>query len=53
LLLGGRFLWLSAELMRDENPTIAMHNFKFSITYLMVLFVVMLIDHYLIPLGLI
>jgi len=51
LLLGGRFLWLSAELMRDENPTIAMHNFKFSITYLTALFVVMLIDHYLIPLG--
>ncbi len=52
LLLGGRFLWLSIELMRDETPRVAMHNFKFSITYLMILFISMLVDHYLIPLGL-
>ena len=53
LLLGGRFLFLSIKLIRDENPTIAMRNFKFSITYLMILFIVMLIDHYLMLLGLI
>ena len=49
LLLGGRFLWLSIQLIRDDTPRVAMQNFKFSITYLMILFIAMLVDHYVIP----
>ena len=49
LLLGGGFLYWAIELMRGKNPQAPMKTFKYSITYLMLLFVVMLIDHYLFP----
>lgn len=47
LLLGLRFLYWSTVLFRSEKPAVAMHVFRFSIVYLMLLFVFLLIDHYL------
>ncbi len=47
VLLNGRFLWLAIALKfapRDEQP---MRMFRFSITYLMWLFLALLLDHYL------
>jgi protoheme IX farnesyltransferase len=47
LLLNGRFLWHAIMLKfapRDEQP---MRMFRFSITYLMWLFLALLLDHYL------
>ena len=46
--LGALFLGYSVKIFRDpENPKIAFKTFKYSINYLMVLFVGLLIDHYL------
>lgn len=47
LLLGGRFLYWALQLYWRDVPVIAMQTFRFSISYLMFLFVVLLIDHYL------
>lgn len=47
LLLGARFLQWSIALYRSEKPVIAMKTFRFSIVYLMLLFVFLLIDHYI------
>ena len=47
LILGGRFLFWSIALMRNSRPHAAIKTFKYSITYLMLLFVVLLVDHYL------
>ncbi|UYM18325.1 heme o synthase [Endozoicomonas euniceicola] len=44
--LGGRFLYWSMALMRDSRPHAAIKTFKYSITYLMLLFVFLLADHY-------
>jgi len=46
-LLGLRFLYWSIEILREKNPDAPMATFKFSITYLMVLFVAMLADHWI------
>ena len=46
-LLGLRFLYWSIEILRDKNPDAPMATFKFSITYLMVLFIAMLADHWI------
>ncbi|WP_019216191.1 heme o synthase [Legionella tunisiensis] len=46
ILLGLRFLHWAIMLYRDEQPVIAMRTFRFSIVYLMMLFVFLLIDHY-------
>ncbi|WP_419832481.1 heme o synthase [Endozoicomonas atrinae] len=45
-ILGARFLYWSVVLLRDSRPHAAIKTFKFSITYLMLLFVVLLVDHY-------
>ena len=45
--LGLRFLMWSYRLYRSENATLAMQTFRFSIIYLMLLFVFLLVDHYL------
>ena len=46
--LGALFLGYSVKIFRyPENPKIAFKTFKYSINYLMVLFVGLLIDHYL------
>ena len=51
LVLGGGFMYWAIELLRNRNPNAPMETFKFSITYLMALFVVMLVDHYLFPVA--
>ncbi len=47
-ILGAVFLYWSIEILRDKNPKAPMETFKFSITYLLVLFIIMLADHWLI-----
>ena len=49
VLLGGRFLWHAAVLLWGDDRRAAIDTFKYSITYLMALFLVMLVDHYLFP----
>jgi protoheme IX farnesyltransferase len=49
LVLGGGFIYWAIELMRGRNPNAPMETFRYSIVYLMALFVVMLVDHYLFP----
>ncbi len=46
-LLGLRFLYWAIRLLNTEEPVIAMHTFRFSIIYLLLLFVFLLVDHYL------
>jgi protoheme IX farnesyltransferase len=50
VVLGLRFLYWSIEIIREKNPRAPILTFKYSITYLMLLFLVMLVDHYLVPL---
>lgn len=45
--LGCRFLAWAHKLYRSEKAVVAMQTFRFSIIYLMLLFVVLLVDHYL------
>jgi len=47
LVLGGRFLYWSIVLYSTEKPIIALRTFRFSIIYLMILFVFLLIDHWI------
>ncbi len=49
VVLGGGFLYWAIELLRNKNPRAPIETFRYSIVYLMALFVVMLIDHYLFP----
>lgn len=45
-VLGGVFLYWAIVLLRNRNPRAPMAMFKYSILYLMLLFAVMLVDHY-------
>lgn len=47
LLFGARFLWWAWVLYRTDNSRAAMQTFRFSIVYLMFLFIALLVDHYL------
>jgi len=47
LVLGARFLFWAHKLYHAEKQVVAMQTFRFSIVYLMLLFVFLLIDHYL------
>ncbi len=47
LLLGGRFLHWAWVLYRDSRPHAAINTFKYSIWYLFLLFIALLLDHYL------
>ena len=49
VVLGVGFLYWAIVLIRGANPKAPMETFKYSIIYLMALFVVMLLDHYLFP----
>ncbi len=49
VILGGRFLYWAIVLMRGTHERAAIMTFKYSINYLMLLFVVMLVDHYVFP----
>lgn len=48
LILGVIHLYWSREIMRG-NPKAPMETFKYSIIYLMAIFIVMLVDHYVYP----
>lgn len=46
LVLGLRFLHYAIRLLKGDDRRVALNTFKYSITYLMALFVVLLVDHY-------
>src|SRR5882724_9259270 len=46
LVLNARFLYYVLNLRRGLRPELPMRTFKFSITYLMLLFAALIIDHY-------
>tara|TARA_R110002094_G_scaffold4865_19_gene13696 strand:- start:4984 stop:5889 length:906 start_codon:yes stop_codon:yes gene_type:complete len=48
LVLGAGFLYWAIVMMIGKNPNAGMDTFKYSIIYLMALFIIMLVDHYLI-----
>ena len=50
VLLGARFLYWAIKLKYTDDPKVAMQTFRYSIVYLMLLFVVLLVDHF-IPIG--
>ncbi|BFM13852.1 heme o synthase [Maricurvus nonylphenolicus] len=49
VVLGAGFIYWSVVLLLDKHPQAGMETFKYSIIYLMALFVIMLLDHYLFP----
>jgi len=49
VVLGGIFLYWSVIMIIGKDPEAGMSTFKYSILYLMLLFVVMLADHYILP----
>ncbi|MCZ6886883.1 MAG: heme o synthase [Gammaproteobacteria bacterium] len=51
--LGAGFVYWAVVLLRGDNPGAPMATFRYSIVYLMALFVLLLVDHYMItaPLG--
>jgi protoheme IX farnesyltransferase len=48
LVLGAGFLYWAIVMMIGKKPDAGMDTFKYSIIYLMALFIIMLVDHYLI-----
>jgi len=46
LALGGGFMYWAVALLRNRNPRAPMETFRYSIWYLLFLFVALLIDHY-------
>ncbi|KUJ83056.1 protoheme IX farnesyltransferase [Microbulbifer flavimaris] len=48
VVLGLGFIYWAVEMLRDRNPQAGMETFRYSIIYLMALFCIMLLDHYLI-----
>ena len=46
VILGVRFLYWSIALLRESRTHAAVKTFRFSITYLILLFVILLVDHY-------
>ena len=51
-VLNAGFMWYALRMMRSKDVLLPMHTFAYSITYLMVLFVFLLADHYIINLML-
>lgn len=51
IVLGGGFLYWALELLRGKNPNAPMETFRYSIIYLMALFIIMLADHYIFPVS--
>ena len=49
LVLGAGFLYWAVVLMIGKNPKAPMETFKYSIIYLMALYLIMLVDHWIIP----
>ena len=46
-ILGARFIYWAIVLWRCDSPQVDMHTFRFSIVYLLMLFVLLLADHYI------
>ncbi|WP_045856476.1 heme o synthase [Teredinibacter purpureus] len=51
LVLGAGFIYYAITMMIGKNKNAGMDTFKYSIVYLMGLFVIMLLDHYLMPIS--
>ncbi|WP_185234211.1 heme o synthase [Teredinibacter franksiae] len=51
LVLGIGFIYYAITMMIGKNKNAGMDTFKYSIVYLMALFVIMLLDHYLMPVS--
>jgi heme o synthase len=51
IVLGLGFLYWSLVMLLTDRPGAGMDTFKYSIVYLMALFVIMLLDHYLLPIS--
>jgi len=49
-VLNAGFMWYALRMMTSRDILLPMHTFAFSITYLMVLFIFLLVDHYVITL---
>jgi protoheme IX farnesyltransferase len=49
IVLGAGFLYWSVVMLLNRHPNAPMETFRYSIIYLMALFVIMLLDHYLLP----
>ncbi len=49
VVLGLGFIYWAIVMMIGKNPNAPMQTFRYSIIYLMALFVIMLLDHYLFP----
>jgi heme o synthase len=49
VVLGLGFIYWSIVMIIGKNPNAPMQTFRYSIVYLMALFVIMLLDHYLFP----
>ena len=47
VILGAVFLYWSIEILREKNPKAPMETFKYSINYLLLLFIAMLADHWI------
>ncbi len=51
VILGLRFLYWAVVMLRNKNHLAPIKTFRFSITYLMLLFLFMLVDHYIFPVS--
>jgi protoheme IX farnesyltransferase len=51
VVLGSGFIYWSLVMLIGKNPDSSMETFRYSIIYLMALFIVMLLDHYLLPVN--
>ncbi|MBD3648012.1 MAG: protoheme IX farnesyltransferase, partial [Pseudomonadales bacterium] len=51
LVLGAGFIYWALVLLRGNNPRAPIETFRYSIIYLMALFVALLVDHYLFPVN--
>ena len=53
VLLGAGFIYWAIVMMIGKNPKAPMETFKYSIVYLMALFMIMLLDHYVFPMKIV
>lgn len=53
VVLGIGFLYWAVAMLIGKNPNAAMQTFRYSIIYLMALFIIMLADHYIFPMKII
>jgi heme o synthase len=53
VVLGVGFLYWAIAMLMGKNPNAPMQTFRYSIIYLMALFVIMLADHYIFPMKII